>query len=145
MSAYELLNLLKPGLQHTIMDALEEENFPPSDIGPSSGTIVPAQPGWFVATAFEDQKTLDKDAIIAWVIEADDEGSYRPEPITVNPVRNDVCKAVPGYVLCDPYGNYIDARAPNKHKAMKSEEEAVRYCLDEMERTKPRHRSRKNT
>ena len=135
MSAYDLLNQLKPGLQHTIMDALEEKGFPPFDIEPLTATIVPAQPGWFVATAFEYQKTLDKDAIIAWVIRPNEE--IRPEPITANPVRNDVCTAVPGYVLCDPYGNYVDARAPNKHKAMKSEEEAVRYCLDEMEGTKP--------
>jgi hypothetical protein len=95
--------------------------------------IIPAQPGWFAATALENAKTLDKDAVIAWEIEYDhDKEALVVWPITFNVGRNMGFGITRGYVLCDPYGNFIPAY-DQEDPILKTEEEAVRYCLRELD------------
>jgi len=46
----------------------------------NSVTIVPAQPGWFVATTVKGSDKVDKEAVIAWAVSFDeDEYAFRAD------------------------------------------------------------------
>jgi hypothetical protein len=101
-----------------------------------AAVIIPAQTGWFAAVADPDG-TLDKEPVIAWSIYWDEgKDVHQVWPITFNRCRNDNFGS-PGYVLCDPHGNFASAYDDEKPKTMKSEAEAIKHSLDEIAGCEP--------
>jgi hypothetical protein len=96
--------------------------------------IIPAATGWFAAVADTGEvKKLDKEPVIAWSIEWDSEKEvHKVWPITFNQCRNDGFGMSPGYVLCDPHGNFASTYYDDQPKTMTSEAEAIKHSLDEI-------------
>jgi len=91
-------------------------------------TIIPAQPGWFVATTVEGSDRLDKEAVIAWAIQWDkDSSAYVADPITYNTPRNNLFYMVAGYLVCQLHGMIVAANREGKHMPLYSEPEAVEW------------------
>jgi hypothetical protein len=96
--------------------------------------IIPAQPGWFVASVDQHDK-LNKDEIVAWgVVFNRDEGIYEARAISYNTGRNSLCDHAAGYVIIAPHGQIVPAnrRCKDKGKIFASEEEAAAWCRKEI-------------
>ena len=90
--------------------------------------IIPAQPGWCVATTRPNDRKLDKTPVIAWTLRWDKySNSIDVRPISLNTDGNSLCNLVPGYVVGDTEGNFWSLLDRDAEK-MQSEDEAVQFC-----------------